>query len=247
MRMSRLYLPMPLAAGQTLVLDEERAHYLRTVLRLKAGDALQLFDGRGGEYTAWLSVVSKKTVSVEIGAFDPRETESPLRIELGLGISRGERMDLAVQKAVELGVSAIHPLLTERVIARLNDHGWSQRQSHWQRIVWNACEQCGRNRVPEVTTPQPFGRWLERLPEGLRLILDPREATSLAAIQPRPGAVCLVSGPEGGFADAERELARGCGFVGIRLGPRILRTETAVFAALAAVQTLWGDFARHPA
>lgn len=242
MRTARLYVPAPLSSGGGVMLDDERTHYLRTVLRLQLGDTITVFNGEGGEYAALITQLAKKSAAVELGAFTARETESPLQVTVGLGVSRGERMDLAVQKAVELGVMAIHPVLTERTVVRQDPQGWAQRREHWQHIVWSACEQCGRNRVPHIAPPQPYARWLTSIGPGLRLLLDPRCAHRLNDYAPAGQAVYLASGPEGGFAETERHLAQSHGFIPVRLGPRVLRTETAVVAALAALQTLWGDF-----
>jgi 16S rRNA (uracil1498-N3)-methyltransferase len=188
------------------------------VLRLKKGADLTVFNGDGRN----------------------REVESPLTTHIGLGISRGERMDLAIQKAVELGVSRITPLFTEHCVVRLDDTRRGNRRQHWQKVARSACEQCGRNRVPEIEEPIELKDWVAGR-EGLRLFFDPQAAVGLKDL-PRPeGLVSLLSGPEGGFAEKERVLAREAGFIPVRLGPRILRTETAVLAALAAIQTIWGD------
>lgn len=241
MRISRLYVNAPLSEGENLRLDEESAHYLRTVLRLKKGFQLTVFNGDGPEYAAQVEVVSREGVWLVIGARCLRDTESPLFTHLGLGISRGERMDFALQKAVELGASRITPLLTEHCVVRLDEDKKGHRLHHWQRIIRSACEQSGRNRLPALDEPLALEDWLEQ-PSGLRLFLDPQGTTSLDCLTAPEGRVTLLSGPEGGFAERERDRARHAGFIPIRLGPRILRTETAVLAALAAVQTLWGDW-----
>lgn len=240
MRISRLYLPDALSEGAAVRLDEESGHYLKTVLRLKRGYELTVFNGDGSEYAATVAEAGRDGVVLAIGECRRRDAESPLLTHLGLGISRGERMDLAIQKAVELGVARITPLFTEHCVVRLDDERKSHRRLHWQKVVRNACEQCGRNRVPEVDEPVALEQWIAGR-EGLRLFFDPYGAVSLQELPPPDGAVCLLSGPEGGFAERERMLAREAGFVPVRLGPRILRTETAVLAALAAVQVLWGD------
>ncbi len=241
MRISRFYLAQTLSPGATIQLSDESAHYLRTVLRLKKGAELVVFNGDGGEYPASVAEVHKEAVRLALGAFNPHETESPLRISLGLGISRGERMDLAIQKAVELGVSAITPLLAERCVVQLDEGARkAQRLRHWRKIVQSACEQCGRNRVPEVFEPLQLDAWTERQ-SGLRLFLDPYGTLSLRELPPPGGPICLLSGPEGGFSGNERKAAITAGFMAIRLGPRVLRTETAALAALTAIQTLWGD------
>ena len=241
MRISRFYLPLRLSAGATLPLDENSAHYLRTVLRLKKGAELIVFNGEGGEYPAIVVEAHKEKVSVALGELNPREAESILHTSLGLGISRSERMDLAIQKAVELGVSAITPLLAERCVVQLDEATRKmQRVQHWRKVAHNACEQCGRNRLPVIFEPMKLGDWVTTQ-AGLKLFLDPHGTVSLREL-PRPeGSVCLLSGPEGGFTGHERELAKAAGFTPLRLGPRVLRTETAALAALSAIQTLWGD------
>jgi 16S rRNA (uracil1498-N3)-methyltransferase len=240
MRISRLYLPQALEEGTVLRLDEESAHYLRTVLRLKRGADLTVFNGDGREYSARVANVGRDEVLVEIGDGRSREVESPLTTHIGLGISRGERMDLAIQKAVELGASRITPLFTEHCVVRLDEARRGNRRQHWQKVARSACEQCGRNRIPEVEEPVDLKDWVAGR-EGLRLFFDPQGAVGLKDL-PRPeGFVSILSGPEGGFAEKERVLAREAGFVPVRLGPRILRTETAVLAALSAIQAIWGD------
>lgn len=240
MRVSRLYVSAPLQVGGRIELDDEAAHYVRSVLRLKQGESIVLFNGRGGEYAGRFSEVSRKNVRIEIEQLQPRDVESPLRVIVGMGISRGDRMDWAVQKAVELGVARLTPLLTERCVTKLNDEKKQQRWQHWQHIVQHAAEQSGRTRLPELQPVADFADWLAE-PQGLRLFLDPYAEHSLRDLQPEDRQITLLSGPEGGFSPQEREQAKAAGFVPVRMGPRILRTETAVLSALTAVQTLWGD------
>lgn len=241
MRISRLFLPQTLAEGATLRLDEESRHYLATVLRLKRGFELTVFNGEDDdEYAAKVVAAGRDGIVLAIGAARSRNAESPLAVHLGLGISRGERMDLAIQKAVELGAARITPLFTEHCVVRLEPERSGQRLRHWLKVARGACEQCGRNRVPEVDEPLALVDWIDGR-EGCKLFLDPRGTAKLKDL-PRPErAVSLLSGPEGGFSERERDLARRAGFVPLRLGPRILRTETAALAALAAMQALWGD------
>jgi 16S rRNA (uracil1498-N3)-methyltransferase len=241
MRVSRLYVRASLSEGETIRLDEESGHYLRTVLRLKRGYDLIVFNGEGGEFPAQVMEAGRDGVWVRLGPHRAREAESPLVTHLGLGISRGERMDFAIQKSVELGVTRITPLVTEHCVVRLDESRVSNRLLHWQKVVRSACEQCGRNRVPEVGEPVLLEEWIG-VQEGVRLFFDPEGTMSLSALPPPAGTVALLSGPEGGFAKSERVLVREAGFVPISLGPRILRTETAVLAALAALQALWGDW-----
>ena len=240
MRISRFYLPQTLSPGATVRLEEDSAHYLRNVLRLKKDAELVVFNGEGGEYPARLVEVHKEAVRVSLGEFDPREAESPLDTHLGLGVSRGERMDLAIQKAVELGAAAITPLFTERCVVRLDEARKSQRLAHWRKVAQSACEQCGRNRVAEIFEPAGLEDWAGRQ-SGLRLFLDPQGGASLRALPKPQQTVSLLSGPEGGFAEHERKTALAAGFIALRLGPRVLRSETAALAALAAMQAVWGD------
>lgn len=241
MRVSRLFVPQPLNVGSRIELNEEAAHYVRSVLRLKAQQTIVLFNGNGGEYLGCFDEVSRKSVRVEIGEFIDRDVESPLTIKLGIGISRGDRMDWAVQKAVELGVSQLTPLITERCVVKFDADKRRQRLQHWQAIVQHAAEQSGRTRLPSLQPIADIGDWLTEQ-NGLRLFLDPYAEHTLNQLQPQDGIVTLLTGPEGGFGDRERQAARDAGFTPIRLGARILRTETAALSALTAVQTLWGDF-----
>jgi 16S rRNA (uracil1498-N3)-methyltransferase len=241
MRASRLYVSLPLSPNEQVELDEDGGHYVRTVLRLKKDDAIILFNGKGGEYVGVLCEVSRKTVQVAIKSWSDRSVESPLQIHLGLGISRGDRMDLAVQKAVELGVNKITPIMTERCVVQFKGEKKPQRLQHWQKIIQHAAEQSDRTVLPELTEIVAIQNWVSQQ-HGLKLFLDPYAEQSLAQLQPDNQTVTLLTGPEGGFTDQERSIAKAAGFIPVRLGNRILRTETAAIATLAAVQMLWGDF-----
>lgn len=241
MRVSRLYTAITLAQGAAVELDDEGGHYLRTVLRLKKDDAIILFNGDGGEYHCRLDEVSRKTVRIAVGQRYERQVESPLNITLGLGIARGDRMDFSVQKAVELGANRITPLVTERCVVQFKGEKKPQRLLHWQKIVQHAAEQSGRTILPELMGIATLQDWVG-CQQGLKVFLDPYAQTSLAQLRPDAMKVTLLTGPEGGFAEHERELAKAAGFIPVRLGSRILRTETASLAALAAAQMLWGDF-----
>ena len=243
MRIPRVYLPVPLARDAELELDERARHYVLQVLRLRAGAPLIIFNGEGAEHAARLATAEKRRATVQLEEAREPARESCLRIHLGLGISRGERMDYAIQKAVELGVAEITPLLSRRCVVRLDARRSARRREHWQGIVIGACEQCGRNRLPELHPPRAFDEWVQSPESGQALILDPRASRTLPAIRPAPTRLRLAIGPEGGFADEEIGMARAGGFSAVRFGPRILRTETAVVASLAAAQTLWGDLA----
>ncbi|MGR9051034.1 MAG: 16S rRNA (uracil(1498)-N(3))-methyltransferase [Gammaproteobacteria bacterium] len=243
MRISRLYIREPLVTGQDLTLDEDSAHYVRTVLRLKKDAELVLFDGSGAEYAATVLEASRKRVAVHLDRRNARSAESPLFISLGLAVSRGDRMDFAVQKAVELGVNALTPLVTERCVVHLKGDKEQSRHAHWSRIVQHAAEQCGRTLLPDLHPITELSDWLDSA-SGLKIFLDPYAQCSLADLYRQGQPVSLLSGPEGGFADHEREWAMAAGFTPVRLGRRILRAETASLAALAAVQMLWGDFGK---
>ena len=241
MRISRLYVNHPITTNQSVELDDDNGHYVRTVLRLKTGDAIILFNGNGGEYIGVLGEVSRKSVWVGIKSKSERSVESALHINLGLGISRGDRMDLTVQKAVELGVNRITPLMTERCVVQLKGDKQQQRLQHWQKIAQHAAEQSGRTVLPNLAEVVLLPNWVAN-ESGLKVFLDPYADTSLVQLQPDDMTVTLLTGPEGGFSEKERIIAKAAGFIPVRLGSRILRTETASIAALAAVQMLWGDF-----
>jgi 16S rRNA (uracil1498-N3)-methyltransferase len=251
MRVSRLYTPAPLTTDKTIELDDDNGHYVRTVLRLKKDDQVILFNGHGGEYLCTLTEVSRKTVLIDVGQWHDRSVESPLQVNLGLGISRGDRMDLTVQKAVELGVNRITPLLTERCVVQFKGEKKPQRLLHWQKIVQHAAEQSGRTALPDLLEIEQLPNWVDNQ-QGLKVFLDPYAETTLTELAPEPmkarpehsRRVTLLTGPEGGFSDHERDTAKAAGFIPVRLGSRILRTETASLAALAAVQILWGDFGK---
>ncbi len=243
MRVSRLYTPTPLAVGKRIELDDDNGHYVRTVLRLKKDNPIILFNGFGGEYLCAVADVSRKTVLIKIGQWTDRSVESPLQLSLGLGISRGDRMDLTVQKAVELGVNQITPLLTERCVVQFKGEKKPQRWLHWQKIVQHAAEQSGRTALPALLEIEALQNWLDQQ-QGLKVFLDPYAETTLTELKPEIMKVTLLTGPEGGFSSQERDMAKAAGFIPVRLGARILRTETASIAALAAVQLLWGDFSQ---
>ena len=245
MRISRLYLSHPLNCGQHIDLDDDSAHYVRTVLRLARDDKIVLFDGHGADYLSVLLEVSRTRVAVAVEQRLPRDVESPLTIHLGLGMARGDRMDWSVQKAVELGVNHITPIETDRCLVQLKGDKRLQRFKHWERIIQHAAEQCGRSMLPRLSPITPLHHWVAEQ-QGLRLFLDPHAEHSLADLEPENMRVTLLTGPEGGFADHERDAAKSAGFIPVKLGGRILRTETASLAALSAVQMLWGDFRGLP-
>uniref|UniRef100_E6QUJ6 16S rRNA (uracil(1498)-N(3))-methyltransferase n=1 Tax=mine drainage metagenome TaxID=410659 RepID=E6QUJ6_9ZZZZ len=212
------------------------------VLRLVAGDGVVVFDGRGCEWPAQIVQMEKQGVTLRVGDAITPQRESSLVVTLIQGISGGERMDFTLQKAVELGVQQIRPVTCARSVVRLTGERAQKRQQHWQQLVISACEQCGRNVVPEVLPIAAFSEGLHNTDMGLRILLDPVAKQTLREL-PLPNAgVCLLAGPEGGFDSREMAQAVQAGFVGVRLGPRVLRTETAALAAVSAMQMLWGDF-----
>lgn len=241
MRISRLYIPNQLNTGLQLELGQDNAHYARTVLRLKKDQSLTLFNGLGGEFICTLQEVSRKRVVVNVVEAVDRSVESPLHVTLGLGISRGDRMDWAVQKAVELGVNNITPLITERCVIKFKEDKKQQKLQHWKNIVQHATEQSGRTILPDLNEITDIQVWMQKQ-NDLKVFLDPYAEKSLAELQPENKRVTLLSGPEGGFSHGERAMAIDAKFIPVRLGKRILRTETASLAALSAVQMLWGDF-----
>jgi len=239
----RIFCPPPLAVGSEIELPPGAAHHVLRVLRLQPGQALTLFDGKGGEHGAELAHVSPRAVAVCVGEYRDIERESPLTITLVQGLAAADRMDYVVQKAVELGVAEIAPVMGTRSVARLEGTRATRRVEHWRQVVVAACEQSGRNRLPNVRAPCALSTWLGApSPARLRVLLAPEAAVSLADLARPGGAVELLVGPEGGFTAEESAAACGAGYRPVHLGPRILRTETAGAAALAAMNALWGDW-----
>ncbi len=239
MRLSRFFIDAPLSLGQH-ELPEAQAHYIGRVLRHAAGDAVQLFDGSGQEYLGKLIEVGKKAVRVELREQLAGQAESPLRIHLGQGLSRGERMDWAIQKATELGVGEITPIVSERCEVRLKDERADKRLAHWRQVAISACEQCGRSVLPVIHAPITLAEWQAHVQAELKLVLHPVAAPLES--HARPHSLAFLIGPEGGLSEAEVAQAKAAGFHAARLGPRVLRTETAPVVALAVAQQLWGDF-----
>lgn len=242
--MTRIYFPGAIPEHRCCELAPAQAHHVVHVLRLEVGDPIILFDGRGTEYDAVISACARNFVEVRVRTQCTTSRESPLQVTLVQAISSGERMDFTVQKAVELGVAAIQPVLSERCVVRLSGERAEKRVAHWQAVVVAACEQCGRNLVPPVHALLPFATWLEKLAAvpGQRIVLLPDGDASLHELGPPSAPVTLLAGPEGGLTPAEAADAGRAGFRALQLGPRVLRTETAALAALAAMQALWGDF-----
>ncbi len=243
MAVPRFYCPGELISGGQVALPDQAAHHAAKVLRLRSGEPAILFTGTGGEYEARIAHVGKHDVVMDVLAWREAERDSPLRLTLAQAVSAGEKMDFTLQKAVELGIDRIQPLLSERSVVRLSGERAEKRVAHWQGVAIAACEQCGRNRVPGVLPLRAFDDWLGTRKDGaLGLMLSPTADRALREL-PRPeGPVTLLVGPEGGFSEGELRAVERAGFFPVRLGPRVLRTETAALAALAAMQTLWGDF-----
>jgi 16S rRNA (uracil1498-N3)-methyltransferase len=241
-RLPRFHVPDELSPGGKIRLPDRVARHI-AVLRLRQDQEITLFNGRSGQYQAVLSNLERGQVSVRILQFQDIERESPLNITLAQCLSAGDRMDMTLQKATELGVAAIVPLASKRSIVRLSAERAARRLEHWRNVVIAACEQCGRNRIPEVRPVAELLPWLSQPPTGMCMLLDPEAGlgvSSLPAIAPE--ALTLLIGPEGGLTPDERAFAGRGGFMPIRLGPRTLRTETAPLATLATLQTVWGDF-----
>jgi len=242
MRKTRIYTNQALTSNTSLVLDEEIARHVVRVLRMQKGDKITLFNGQGGEYDAELTALGKSAVSVQIVDFNDRNVNSRLDIQLVQAISRGERMDITIQKAVELGVNKIQPLFTKRCNVKLSGDRLNKKRIHWQKIAISACEQSGRTTIPVVCQPLNFQQWLEQIdPAYYGVILNHRSEQTCRDL-PALQRLCLFIGPEGGLTENEIGSATAKGFTSVKLGPRILRTETAALAMIAAVQTLWGDF-----
>ena len=240
-RLSRVFTSQSLVAGDAITLDERASHYLARVLRLSVGDSVSLFNGDGTDYPGKITTDRRQGVAVLLATGSVPDTESPLAITLAQGIGRGDRMDYAVQKATELGVHRIQPLLTRRVEVRLNQKQLAKRMAHWQQVVISACEQCGRAVVPEVLQPLSFADWLASDRASLRLMLDPEAESRLTDFTINGSGISLLVGPEGGFAREELEQARADGCSTVSLGPRVLRTESAGPVAIAVLQSMAGD------
>lgn len=241
MRIPRIYTAAALAPGDH-TLDSRAAHYLGQVLRMKAGREIILFNGDGLSYPALITDVSKKGLQCRVAAPAAGPEPPPkLSIELGIAISKGDRMDLVIQKATELGVSRISPLTSERVDVKLSGERLEKKAQHWQQVMVSACEQSGRNRLVEIGPLQPLSQWRDNLTSERKLVLHPTAARQLSGDS--PGSVALLIGPEGGLSDNEVQDCLDRGFAGLQLGPRVLRTETAPLAAISILQFCWGDMA----
>lgn len=239
----RIFVDVRLGPGAQFALSPDAAQHVGKALRLKTGDHIVVFDGRGGEYDATIQRMDKEHVDVKTGAFRDAERESPVAVGLVQGLPEADKMDWIIQKSVELGVGWIQPIVCDRSVVRLSGDRAARREAHWRRVAVAACEQSGRNRVPEVRPTLGFMSWIALPSEAARWMLSPG-AEPLAARAAPATPVELLIGPEGGLSERERDLAASKGFEGVGLGPRVLRTETAPLAALATIHALWGDFSR---
>ncbi|MDM8560425.1 16S rRNA (uracil(1498)-N(3))-methyltransferase [Candidatus Parabeggiatoa sp. HSG14] len=247
MRLSRLYIDIPLSVGQEIVLPKESAHYLLNVLRLRVGTSITLFNGEGGEYIAHLITATKKMAQLQIIEYKEIERESFLQLTLVQAISRPEHINYTLQKSVELGVQHIVPVIAERS-PPFDKNKISKREQHWQKIIISACEQSGRNRLPHLHNIQPLTNWLNKPQQGIRIVLSPNgkkflshNIFPLSQRETKGNSITVLIGAEGGLTENEIQQATKTGYLDIRLGARILRTETAAVTMLAICQALWGD------
>ncbi|MEW9797194.1 16S rRNA (uracil(1498)-N(3))-methyltransferase [Alteromonas sp. CYL-A6] len=241
MRIPRIFHPANIPLDTPFLLSDDAAHHVATVLRLKAGHPIVLFNGDGNEYSGSISDVARRQVTVEADACLSLQKESPLPLHLGQGVSKGDRMDTVLQKSVELGVTEITPLLTERCAVKLDEKRWEKKRQQWQKIIIGACEQSGRNRLPILHAPIALNQWLAESTLSTRLVLAPGAQQSLSSQRYNTHGYRLLIGPEGGLSDAEIHQAAEAGFNSVGLGPRILRTETAAISAISILQAVHGD------
>ena len=241
MPLPRIHCDLRLGPGAQFALAPEAAQHVAKSLRLKAGDSIVVFDGRGGEYDATIQRAEKDRVEVKLGGFRDADVEARLRVGLVQGLPEADKMDWIIQKAVELGVAWIQPVVCDRSVVRLSGERAARREAHWRRVAVAACEQSGRNRIPEVRPALGFQSWVAVQVQSPRWVLTPGAEPLAAKPTPRDALEILV-GPEGGLSEREQELALSQGGEAVSLGPRVLRTETAPLAALAAIHALWGDF-----
>ena len=242
MRIPRIYTEQNLQANAAFELGPGPSAHIAKALRMRTGDSLILFNGEGGEYKASIVALEKKFVQIRTQEHNPAELESPLQLALGIAISRGDRMDWIVQKATELGVVSITPLMTQRTEVKLKGDRAEKKHAHWRQIIISACEQCGRNRLPELNNLMDLNSWLPSVKAQRKFVLHHRN-TSAQKLEQQPTSVAILVGPEGGLSDQEIDQAGNQGFEALTLGPRVLRTETAPLAALAILQSRWGDMA----
>lgn len=242
MRLTRVHVPDPLTSGRRHTIEGDAANHIARVLRLEPGALLTVFDGRGGEYAARIEALRKNAVIIEVQERSPASRESSLSLTLAQGISRGERMDWVVQKATELGVSRIIPVLTERTVVKLDSKQSERKLAHWHGIAVAACEQSGRDKIPDIVAALPLHDFLRAIdPQTTRLLLSPTGTQRVTDLKAPERKIVVLIGPEGGLAEPEQRSAIGAGFFAVRMGPRVLRTETAAVAALTLLQHQFGD------
>lgn len=241
MRISRIYINNNLEEGTETELTGETAHYAANVLRMQYGQPLIVFNGKGGQYSAEISGIKKSKIVIKVKEHQPVERESNMDITLVQGISRSQRMDYAVQKSVELGVTKIVPVITDFCNMQINNKHNEKKYNHWNKIIINACEQCGRNTLPVLENIMDISNWLEVDKNALKIILHPDRGGRIPGVNGQVDSITLLAGPEGGFSQKEFEQALQSGYQPVKLGPRILRTETASIAAISACQAIWGD------
>lgn len=246
MRIPRIYQPVPLKLNTSITLDAQATAHVVRVLRLKQNDQVTVFNGEGGEYAGVIAHLGKRKATINLLQYSDPDNESPINVSLLQGISRGERMDYTLQKAVELGVNTIYPVMTKYTSVQLGEERKQKKQIHWQGVVNSACEQSGRNVVPVVCAVNTLHECLKQLTlevDTTCLVLNHRSQKSISSLNlEKPENVVLVAGPEGGLSEHEITELEQSGFVSVNLGPRVLRTETAALAALSVLQALWGDF-----
>ncbi|MFL0805435.1 MAG: 16S rRNA (uracil(1498)-N(3))-methyltransferase [Agarilytica sp.] len=240
MRIPRIYTPQTLASNSTVELEAEASHHLLKVLRMDVGRPLILFNGNGNQYSGAISRATKKTAIVLIQQEEYKPNVSPLNIELAIGLSKGDRFDWVLQKATELGVTQISPLITARSEVKLSSERLEKKMAGWKKVIIGACEQCQRNVLPELKDVQPIQSYIEHSQSSVKLVLHHRSDDALHSLKPEQSAALLI-GPEGGLSDTEIQAAETLGFMPLKLGNRVLRTETAPIAALSIMQYLWGD------
>ncbi|MES2997755.1 MAG: 16S rRNA (uracil(1498)-N(3))-methyltransferase [Pseudomonadota bacterium] len=241
MRLARIYQPQPLRTGDVIGLSKAAAHHLIRVLRLSVGREFILFNGEGGEFSAKIISCKKASVSIQVGEYNEVNRESPLQIILGQAVIRSEKMDYTLQKAVELGVSHLIPLLSERSSPKLSVERWEKRLRHWQAIIVAACEQSGRTRIPSISRPILFELAINEIKADIHVILMPDAGKTIQQLMVSTTRIAALVGPEGGWSETESKIAIAAGYVPIQLGPRILRTETAGVVAMALFQREFGD------
>lgn len=239
--MIRIFVNTKLTVGETVELDDQAVHHLVAVLRQRVGASVCAFNGRGGEYACVIDAQSRRSATLRVIEHSPVERESALEITLAQGISRGERMDFAIQKAVELGVHQVMPFTAARSTVRLSPDRAARRLEHWRGIVRHACEQCGRNQLPRINDIQSLQTIIDADRTQTRIVLNPEGIDEISQRDPKPKSLLLVIGPEGGLDEAELKQLKSADFINLRLGPRILRTETATVAGISVLQSRFGD------